>query len=209
MNEKIEGKAIPLGRANVDTDLIIPARHLKTLRREGLGAHAFEALRADPGNVFDDPRFVGAPILVAGDNFGCGSSREHAAWALLELGIRAVVAPGFSDISAGNAFRNGIVTVALAADEVERLLAVAAAGLTVTVDLEDQQVTTEAGDAFGFAFDGFRRQCLLLGLDEIGLTLEREREIAEYERRTPLLGWAVPPPGEARRRVGLRFGGTA
>lgn len=210
--EKIEGRAIPLGRANVDTDLIIPARHLKTLVRDGLGAHAFEALRDDPGNVFDDPRFAGAPILVAGDNFGCGSSREHAAWALLDLGIRAVIAPGFSDIFAGNAFKNGIVTVALAPDEVDRVLAAAAAGQSLAVDLQSQQVSTETGEIFTFALDDFRRQCLLLGLDEIGLTLESEAEIASYEGRGPLLGWTVPAPAApvgARRRLGLLFGGAA
>ena len=207
--EKIEGRAIPLGRANVDTDLIIPARHLKTLTREGLGAHAFEALREDPGNPFDDPRYAGAPILIAGDNFGCGSSREHAAWALLGLGIHAVIAPGFSDIFAGNAFKNGIVAVELPPAEVDRLLELAADGQSLTVDLQSQQVSTETGESFSFALDDFRRQCLLLGLDEIGLTLESEAEIADYEGRGPLAGWSPPAPAVERRRLGLLFGGAA
>ena len=109
----IEGRAYPLGLRNIDTDLIIAARHLKTIRRAGLGRHAFEALRAQPGNPFDDPAYAGAPILIAGANFGCGSSREHAAWALADMGIRAVIAPTFADIFASNAFKNGIATVAL------------------------------------------------------------------------------------------------
>ena len=109
----IEGRAYPLGLANVDTDLIIPASHLKTVSRSGLGACAFEMLRDTPGNLFADPIFHGAPILIAGDNFGCGSSREHAAWALTDMGIRAIIAPSFSDIFSSNAFKNGIATVVL------------------------------------------------------------------------------------------------
>jgi len=119
---RVEGRAYPLPLRNVDTDLIIPAAHLKTIQRQGLGRHAFEPLRAEPGNVFDEPQFAGAPILVALDNFGCGSSREHAAWALADMGVRAVIAPSFSDIFAGNAFKNGIVTVALDEAAVETLL---------------------------------------------------------------------------------------
>src|SRR3954471_8088136 len=121
----VEGRAIPLGRANIDTDIIIPAEYLKTVAREGLVRFAFETIRPEPGNVFDDPAHAGATILIAGDNFGCGSSREHAVWAMLELGIRAVIAPSFSDIFAGNAFKNGLVTVALPQAAVDRLMAVA------------------------------------------------------------------------------------
>ena len=121
----VEGRAYPLGLKNIDTDVIIAAQHLKTIKRTGLGRHAFETLRAQPGNVFDDPAFAGAPILIAGDNFGCGSSREHAAWALADLGVRAVIAPSFSDIFSGNAFKNGIVTVSLPHEAVDRLLEVA------------------------------------------------------------------------------------
>ena len=184
----IEGRAIPFGLKNVDTDLIIPARWLKTISREGLGAGAFEAVRAEPGNIFDDPRFTGAPILIAGDNFGCGSSREHAAWALADMGVRAVIAPSFSDIFSGNAFKNGILTVALPQDAVDRLLAVAATD-PVSIDLESQSVTTPFQDRFSFPIDPFRKDCLLRGLDEIGLTLARDGAIATYERR---LGAAQP-----------------
>ena len=129
----IEGRAIPLGLKNVDTDVIIPAHWLKTVSREGLGKGAFETIREAPGNPFDVEDFAGAPILIAGDNFGCGSSREHAAWALLDLGIMAVVAPSFSDIFSGNAFKNGILTVELPQDQVDRLLEIAA-GHPITID---------------------------------------------------------------------------
>ena len=179
----IEGRAIPFGRKNVDTDLIIPARWLKTISREGLGQGAFEAVRADdPDNVFDDPRFAGAPILIAGDNFGCGSSREHAAWALLDMGVRAVIATSFSDIFAGNAFKNGILTVELPQAAIDRLLQVAEAD-PVFVDLEAQSVTTPFQDRFTFDIDPFRKNCLLNGLDEVGLTLERGDAIARFETR--------------------------
>ena len=179
----IEGRAYPLGLANVDTDLIIPASHLKTVSRSGLGTHAFETLRQVPGNLFDDPAYRGAPILIAGDNFGCGSSREHAAWALADMGIRAIIAPSFSDIFAGNAFRNGIATVVLDEFAVERLMD-AAREHTLSVDLEALVVTSPTGDAFAFAMDSFRRECLLKGLDEIALTLASEPAIRAYEQAT-------------------------
>lgn len=180
---EVEGRAIPFGRKNVDTDLIIPARWLKTISREGLGEGAFESVRSsDPGNVFDQPEYAGAPILVAGDNFGCGSSREHAAWALLDLGIRAVIAPSFSDIFAGNAFKNGILTVALPQAAIDRLLEVAATD-PISVDLEAQTVTTPFQDRFTFEIDAFRKECLLQGLDEVGLTLARDAVISDYETR--------------------------
>ena len=180
---QVEGRAIPFGRKNVDTDVIIPARWLKTVSREGLGQGAFESVRANnPDNVFDSEEFAGAPILVAGDNFGCGSSREHAAWALLDLGIRAVIAPSFSDIFAGNAFKNGILTVALPQEQVDRLLEVAKTD-PITIDLDSQTVTTPFQDRFTFEIDPFRKHCLLEGLDEVGLTLTREDAIARYENR--------------------------
>ncbi|HEY0044103.1 MAG TPA: 3-isopropylmalate dehydratase small subunit [Allosphingosinicella sp.] len=178
----VEGRAIPFGRANVDTDVIIPARHLKTIQRSGLGGHAFETVRAEEGNAFDDPAYAGAPILIAGDNFGCGSSREHAAWALTDLGIRVVIAPSFSDIFSGNAFKNGILTVVLPQGQVDRLLAVAQE-LPLCVDLETMTVTTPMQDRFGFQLDPFRRECLLGGLDEIALTLSSEAAIRAYEVR--------------------------
>lgn len=178
----VEGRAIPFGRKNVDTDVIIPAHWLKTITREGLGKGAFESVRAEPGNVFDDPAYAGAPILVAGDNFGCGSSREHAAWALLDMGIRAVIAPSFSDIFSGNAFKNGILTVVLPQAEVDRLLEVAQEH-PLTIDLESQVVTTPFQDRFTFEIDPFRKQCLMEGLDEVGLTLARDAAIGAYEAR--------------------------
>jgi 3-isopropylmalate/(R)-2-methylmalate dehydratase small subunit len=179
----IEGRAYPLGRVNIDTDVIIGAEHLKTVTRAGLGRHAFQTIRRESDNVFDDPTFAGAPILIAGDNFGCGSSREHAAWALLDLGIRAVIAPSFADIFASNAFKNGIVTVELGLAAVQRLLD-AAREQTIRIDLEAMTVTTGGGDRFDFKLDTFRRSCLLEGLDEIGLTLASEAAIRGYELRT-------------------------
>ena len=180
--DTVEGRAYPFGMKNVDTDIIIPAHFLKTVSREGLGKGAFEALRKDPDNVFDDPRYSGAPIIIAGDNFGCGSSREHAAWALLDMGVRAVIAPSFSDIFAGNAFKNGILTVALPQEQVDRLLEVAEAH-EITIDLETQTVTTPFQDRFTFDIDPFRKYCLTEGLDEVGLTLTRGEAIDAFEAR--------------------------
>ncbi|WP_419826397.1 3-isopropylmalate dehydratase small subunit [Sphingomonas sp.] len=181
----VTGTAYPLGRANVDTDIIIPAHWLKTVGRAGLGQGAFETIRAEPGNLFDDPAYAGSPVLIAGENYGCGSSREHAAWAMADLGIRAVIAPSFADIHAGNALRNGILPVVLAKEQVERLLEVAREGTTITVDLETQTVTTPYQDRFAFTVDPFRRDCLLNGLDDIGLTLADGDAIAAHEAREP------------------------
>ena len=193
----IEGRAIPFGFKNVDTDVIIPAKWLKTISREGLGQGAFETIRAQDGNVFDDPEYAGAPILIAGDNFGCGSSREHAAWALLDLGIAAVIAPSFSDIFSGNAFKNGILTVELPQEQIDRLMEVAKTD-PVSIDLEAQTVTTPFQDRFTFDIDPFRKQCLMDGLDEIGLTLEREEAIARYENyHSANLPWLANPTEKA------------
>ena len=178
----VAGKAIPFGQKNVDTDVIIPAPYLKTITREGLGKGAFESIRKEPGNVFDDAQWAGAPILIAGDNFGCGSSREHAAWALLDLGITAVIAPSFSDIFSGNAFKNGILTVALPQAAIDRLLVVAQ-DHPIDIDLETGTVTTPFQDRFTFAIDPFRKHCLLNGLDEVALTLARNDSIAAHERK--------------------------
>jgi 3-isopropylmalate dehydratase small subunit len=178
----INGRAIPFGRKNVDTDVIIPAAWLKTISREGLGQGAFEALRKDPDNLFDSAEFKGSPILIAGDNFGCGSSREHAAWALLDLGIKAVIAPSFSDIFSGNAFKNGIITVVLPQEAIDRLMEVAATE-PVHIDLEAQTVTTPFQDRFTFEIDAFRKHCLLNGLDEVGLTMARGQAISAYEAK--------------------------
>ncbi len=196
---EVSGKAIPFGRKNVDTDVIIPAKWLKTITRDGLGKGAFETLRQDPDNLFDSPEYSGSPILIAGDNFGCGSSREHAAWALLDLGIRAVIAPSFSDIFSSNAFKNGILTVELPQDAIDRLMEVARTD-PVTIDLESQTVTTPFQDRFTFAIDPFRKHCLLDGLDEVGLTLARDTAISRYEDdmsgAMPWLAHAGPPLGE-------------
>ncbi len=180
--DTIAGKAYPLGRPNIDTDVIIPAHHLKTITREGLGQFAFETLRAEPGNVFDDPAYAGAPILIAGDNYGCGSSREHAAWAMADMGLQAVIAPSFSDIHAGNAFKNGILTVVLPQDQVDRLLEVAK-DHPIAIDLESQIVTTPYQDRFRFEIDPFRKDCLLRGLDEIGITLGMDAAIVAHEAK--------------------------
>ena len=179
----VTGRAIPFGRKNVDTDVIIPAQYLKTISRSGLGRGAFEVVRREPGNVFDDPRYAGAPILIAGDNFGCGSSREHAAWALGDMGVQAVIAPSYSDIFSGNAVKNGIVPVVLPQAAIDRLMTVAAEGQAVTVDLETCTVTTAYQDRFAFTIDPFRRDCLMQGLDEIGLTMAQGDAISAYETR--------------------------
>ena len=180
--KQIDGRAIPFGRKNVDTDVVIPAHWLKTISRDGLGKGAFEAVKKEPGNVFADPQYEGAPILIAGDNFGCGSSREHAAWALLDMGVTCVIAPSFSDIFSGNAFKNGILTVALPQEAIDRLLEVAKTD-PIHVDLEAQSVTTPFQDRFSFDIDPFRKHCLLEGLDEVGLTLARSDAISAYEAR--------------------------
>ncbi len=176
----VTGTAYPWGAKNIDTDIIIPAHWLKTITRTGLSRGAFETVRAQPGNVFDDPRYAGAPILIAGDNFGCGSSREHAAWALADMGVRAVIAPSFSDIFSGNAFKNGIVPVVLPQEAVDRLVEVAK-DQPITVDLETMTVTTPYQDRFVFELDAFRRQCLMQGLDEIGLTMAKDTAISKFE----------------------------
>jgi 3-isopropylmalate/(R)-2-methylmalate dehydratase small subunit len=180
--EKVEGRAIPFGLKNVDTDVIIPAKWLKTISREGLGKGAFETLRADPDNLFDQPEYQQAPILIAGDNFGCGSSREHAAWALGDLGIRVVIAPSYSDIFSGNAVKNGILPVVLPQSAIDRLMEVAATD-PIHVDLDTQTVTTPFQDRFSFDIDPFRKMCLLNGLDEISLTEKSEAAIAAHEKK--------------------------
>ncbi|WP_298308399.1 3-isopropylmalate dehydratase small subunit [uncultured Erythrobacter sp.] len=187
---QVDGKAIPFGAKNVDTDIIIPAKWLKTITREGLGKGAFETLREDPDNIFDTPENQGAPILLAGDNFGCGSSREHAAWALGDLGIRAVIAPSYSDIFSGNAVKNGILPVVLPQEAVDRLMEVARGGDPIHIDLEAQTVTTEFQDRFTFEIDPFRKHCLMGGLDEVSLTLESSEAIDSFEsRRAAAQGW--------------------
>ncbi len=188
----IAGKAYPFGLKNVDTDVIIPAAWLKTISRSGLGKGAFEALRKEQGNLFDSAEYAGSPILIAGDNFGCGSSREHAAWALADMGIQAVIAPSFSDIFSGNAFKNGLLTVVLPQEAVDRLMEVAKTD-PIHIDLENQVVTTPFQDRFPFEIDAFRKHCLLNGLDEIGLTLASSDAISAYESKLNTeKPWLVP-----------------
>jgi 3-isopropylmalate/(R)-2-methylmalate dehydratase small subunit len=188
----IEGKAYPFGLKNIDTDVIIPAAWLKTISRTGLGKGAFEAIRKDPDNLFDSAEYAGSPILIAGDNFGCGSSREHAAWALDDMGIKAVIAPSFSDIFSGNAFKNGLLTVVLPQEAIDRLMEVAKTD-PIHIDLENQMVTTPFQDRFPFEIDPFRKHCLLNGLDEIGITLASSDAISDYETRLKAdKPWLVP-----------------
>ena len=189
---KVSGRAIPFGAKNIATDIIIPAKWLKTITREGLGAGAFESIRAEDGNVFDDPAYAGAPILIAGDNFGCGSSREHAAWAIGDLGIRAVIAPSYSDIFSGNAVKNGILPIVLPQAAIDRLMTVAQDGSPITVDLETQTVTTQFQDRFAFDIDPFRKHCLINGLDEVALTLEYQDAIGQFEdKRGATQSWVT------------------
>ncbi|MEO0439707.1 MAG: 3-isopropylmalate dehydratase small subunit [Pseudomonadota bacterium] len=180
---KVEGRAIPFGQKNVDTDVIISAEWLKTISREGLGAGAFESIRQKEGNIFDDPEYAGAPILIAGDNFGCGSSREHAAWALDDMGIKAIIAPSFSDIFSGNAFKNGLLAIALPQEAIDRLMEVAKTD-PISVDMESMSVTTPYQDRFAFEMDPFRQKCLMEGLDEIDLTMTQSDAIERHEQET-------------------------
>jgi 3-isopropylmalate/(R)-2-methylmalate dehydratase small subunit len=185
--------AAPLNMANVDTDKIIPARFLKTIKRSGLGVHLFSNLRYNddgsekPDFVLNQPKYRQAEILVAGENFGCGSSREHAPWALLDFGIKCVIAPSFADIFHGNCFKNGILPIALPQAICEQLMADAAMGSNarLTVDLERQLVIRPDGSEIPFEVDAFRKHCLLNGLDDIGLTLEHAKAIDAYEAKIP------------------------
>ncbi len=187
------GLVAPLARPNVDTDQIIPKQFLKRVERTGFGEFLFYDWRRaadgtpDPSFVLNDPRYRGASVLVAGRNFGCGSSREHAPWALADYGFRAVVAPSFADIFANNCLKNGLLPVVLPDETVALIIerAQARQGYTVTVDLERCLVTDDGGLSASFALDEFRRHCLLHGLDDIGLTLRHDAAIAAYEARRP------------------------
>jgi 3-isopropylmalate/(R)-2-methylmalate dehydratase small subunit len=189
----LTGVAAPLDMENVDTDKIIPARFLKTIKRTGLGVHLFDTLRynADgsekPDFVLNRPQYRAAEILIAGENFGCGSSREHAPWALLDFGIRCVIAPSFADIFHGNCFKNGILPVVLPEAVCQQLMHDAAMGpnARITVDLARQVVIRPDGTEINFEVDAFRKNCLLNGLDDIGLTLEHAAAIDDYEARMP------------------------
>ena len=188
---KITGLVAPLDRVNVDTDQIIPKQFLKTIKRTGLREGLFYDWRKqkdgaqDPSFFLNQPRFQGATILLTRDNFGCGSSREHAPWALLDQGFRCVIAPSFADIFYSNCFQNGILPVVLKADEVLAMMqaALATPGYQLTVDLVSQTVTTPEGLSARFEIDPFRKDCLYRGLDAIGLTLQYETTITAYETR--------------------------
>jgi len=186
----LKAVAIPLDRGNVDTDAIIPARFLKTIKRTGLGEGLFYAWRFDergkeiPEFVLNKALYRGGRILVTGENFGCGSSREHAVWSLMDYGIRVVIAPSFGDIFYSNGLKNGLLPVRLAPAEVRELLSQVqeAPGSKISVDLPAQTVTGPDGTVYGFEVGSFPKECLLKGLDEIALTLEHEEEIERYER---------------------------
>jgi len=184
----VRGKAIPLDRSNVDTDQIIPARYLKRIERTGYGPFAFEAWRKDPSFVFNDQRYVGAPILLARQNFGCGSSREHAVWALDGVGIRAVVATSFADIFKSNCFQGGLLTVELPEDDLDYLLARAEQqpDAELIVDLASQTVrTADSAWERRFDIDPFRKYRLLRGLDDIAMTMAYEPDVTVFEANRP------------------------
>jgi 3-isopropylmalate/(R)-2-methylmalate dehydratase small subunit len=196
---KLTGIAAPMPLVNIDTDMIIPKQFLKTIQRSGLGKNLFDEMRYDrEGHEIDDfvlnqPAYRSAEILVAGDNFGCGSSREHAPWALLDFGVRCVISTSFADIFFNNCFKNGILPIILPQEQVDVLMADARKGANarVTVDLEAQTVTTSDGQSFGFAVDPHRKHCLMNGLDDIGLTLEKAAAIDSFEAKVATLRpWA-------------------
>ena len=190
----LTGVAAPMPLVNIDTDMIIPKQFLKTIQRSGLGKNLFDEMRYDrqgnetPDFVLNKPAYRNAEILIAGDNFGCGSSREHAPWALLDFGIRCVISTSFADIFHGNCFKNGILPIVLPQDQVDVLMDEAHKGANarISVDLEAQTVTTSEGTVFGFEIDPFRKHCLLLGLDDIGLTLEKAAAIDAFESKAKL-----------------------
>ena len=197
---QIEGIVVPLDRANVDTDAIIPKQFLKSIKRTGFGPNLFDEWRyldqgepdmdnskrpINPDFVLNFPRYQGASILLARDNFGCGSSREHAPWALEDYGIQVIIAPSFADIFYNNSFKNGILPIKLAPDVVDNFFSEVQAndGYRLTVDLEAQTITTPTAKAVSFEVDGFRKYCLLNGLDDIGLTLQHVDDIKRYEQQ--------------------------
>ena len=200
---RVDGLAVPLDRANVDTDAIIPKQFLKSIRRTGFGPNLFDEWRyldhgepgmdnskrpLNPDFVLNQPRYHGAQILLARENFGCGSSREHAPWALDDYGFRVIIAPSFADIFFNNCFKNGLLPIVLDAASVDELFqgVTATPGYRLQIDLEQQSVIAPNGTVYRFEVDAFRKNCLLNGLDDIGLTLQHVREIKEYEARRKL-----------------------
>lgn len=195
-----EGIAAPMDRANVDTDMIIPKQFLKSIHRSGFGPNLFDELRyldvgqpgmdnsrrpLNPDFALNQPRYQGASILLARENFGCGSSREHAPWALDDYGFRAIIAPSYADIFFNNCFKNGMLPIVLPHEVVDQLFSemYAQEGYRLTIDLPAQQVVTPTGQRFGFAVDAFRKHCLLNGLDDIGLTLQQADAIRAFEEK--------------------------
>ena len=189
--EKLAGVAAPMPLVNIDTDMIIPKVFLKTIKRSGLGVNLFDEMRYDregnekPDFVLNKPQYRDAKILVAGDNFGCGSSREHAPWAIADFGIKCIISTSFADIFYNNCFKNGILPLVLPEDEVDSLMKDAEKGANsiIEVDLENQTIVSSDGEIFRFEVDPFKKHCLLNGLDDIGLTMEKEDHIAAYESK--------------------------
>jgi 3-isopropylmalate/(R)-2-methylmalate dehydratase small subunit len=183
----IAGTAAHLALVNVDTDMIIPKQFLKTIKRTGLGANLFDEMRFTPDGkeipdfILNKKGYRNSVILVSGQNFGCGSSREHAPWALLDFGIRCIIAPSFADIFYNNCFKNGILPINLPEEQVKEIAASAEKNEEISVDLPTQKITLRNGKTYGFEVDSFRKHCLLNGLDDIGLTLQNEAKIGEYE----------------------------
>jgi 3-isopropylmalate/(R)-2-methylmalate dehydratase small subunit len=190
--ETFSGIAAPMPLVNIDTDMIIPKQFLKTIKRSGLGVHAFDEMRYDddgneiPDFVLNQSAYRESSILIAGDNFGCGSSREHAPWALSDFGIKVVVSTSFADIFFNNCFKNGMLPIVLPQEQVDLLMKDAEKGANarVEVNLEDQTITSSDGDVIKFDIDPFRKHCLLNGLDDIGLTLEKAASIDSFEAKT-------------------------
>ena len=189
--EKISGIAAPMPLINIDTDMIIPKQFLKTIKRSGLGVNLFDEMRYNdsgdeiPDFVLNKPAYRSSEIIVAGDNFGCGSSREHAPWAIKDFGIRCVIAPAFADIFYNNCFKNGILPITLPQDQVDVLMKDAEKGANarMEVDLVAQQITTSDGEVFSFEVDEFKKRCLLEGLDDIGQTFQKVAAIDSFEAK--------------------------
>ncbi|MCV2879007.1 3-isopropylmalate dehydratase small subunit [Sedimentimonas flavescens] len=190
--QKVTGIAAPMPLVNIDTDMIIPKVFLKTIKRSGLGVNLFDEMRYDragnelPDFVLNKPQYRDASILIAGDNFGCGSSREHAPWALADFGIKVIVSTSFADIFFNNCFKNGMLPIVLPQAEVDLLMKDAEKGANarMTVDLESQQITTSDGVTIPFEVDAFKKHCLINGLDDIGLTLEKVSAIDTFEAQS-------------------------
>ncbi|MFM8681668.1 MAG: 3-isopropylmalate dehydratase small subunit [Alphaproteobacteria bacterium] len=202
--DKLTGVAAPMPMINIDTDMIIPKQHLKTIKRTGLGKALFDEMRYEadgsekPGFVLNQPAYRKAQVLVAGANFGCGSSREHAPWALLDFGIRCVIAPSFADIFHNTCFKNGILPIPLPQEAVDKLMDDARKGANaqITIDLEKQEITRPDGEVIAFRIDAFRRHCLLNGLDDIGLTMQKGGDVEGYEaRQKTAQPWLSMAPG--------------